>query len=118
MVKLYHFIHNEMIWKSRWSKDQIQTILFEQADMFWKRDFGIQREKMSDVKKASELPHAVIISGLRRVGKSTLLAQLAHSLGKDAFYYLNFEDDCNFIHSLSESYSRYEWITPFKLLIN
>ena len=38
-------------------------------------------------------PHAVIISGLRRVGKSTLLAQLAHRLGQDRFYYINFEDD-------------------------
>jgi len=35
----------------------------------------------------------VIISGLRRVGKSTLLAQLAHRLGKDQFHYVNFEDD-------------------------
>jgi hypothetical protein len=46
-----------------------------------------------DVQKASALPHAVIISGLRRVGKSTLLAQLAHTLSKEVFYYLNFEDD-------------------------
>jgi predicted AAA+ superfamily ATPase len=35
----------------------------------------------------------VIISGLRRVGKSTLLSQMAHTLGKDAFFYVNFEDD-------------------------
>jgi predicted AAA+ superfamily ATPase len=35
----------------------------------------------------------VIISGLRRVGKSTVLAQLAHRLGEDQFYYLNFEDE-------------------------
>jgi predicted AAA+ superfamily ATPase len=27
------------------------------------------------------------------VGKSTLLAQMAHKLGKDSFYYVNFEDD-------------------------
>ncbi len=42
---------------------------------------------------AASLPHAVIISGLRRAGKSTLLAQLAHRLGEDQFYYLNFEDE-------------------------
>ena len=34
-----------------------------------------------------------MISGLRRVGKSTLLAQLAHRIGQDTFYYVNFEDD-------------------------
>ena len=39
------------------------------------------------------VPHAVIVSGLRRVGKSTLLAQTAHKLGSNQFYYVNFEDD-------------------------
>jgi predicted AAA+ superfamily ATPase len=43
--------------------------------------------------QAAGLPHAVIISGLRRAGKSTLLAQMAHQLGREQFYYLNFEDD-------------------------
>jgi predicted AAA+ superfamily ATPase len=68
-------------------------MLLEQYRAFWRRDTGIEREKLSDVEKASGVPHAVIISGLRRVGKSTLLAQLAHRLGEDAFYYINFEDD-------------------------
>ncbi len=90
---MYDFSMNEIIWKDRWSKDQIRTILFEQSEIFWQRDPGIQREKLNDVQKASALPHAVIISGLRRVGKSTLLAQFAHTLGKEAYYYLNFEDD-------------------------
>ena len=35
----------------------------------------------------------MVISGLRRVGKSTLLAQFAHRLGEEQFYYINFEDD-------------------------
>ena len=45
------------------------------------------------MEQAADLPHAVIVSGLRRVGKSTLLVQAAHKLGKDKFYYINFEDD-------------------------
>jgi predicted AAA+ superfamily ATPase len=57
------------------------------------RDIGIPRVQLEILLKASSLPHAVIVSGLRRVGKSTLLAQLAHQLGKDAFYYINFEDE-------------------------
>lgn len=68
-------------------------MLLEQFEAFWKRDTGIPRDRLSDVEQAANLPHAVIVSGLRRVGKSTLLAQMAHRLGKDAFYYLNFEDD-------------------------
>lgn len=44
-------------------------------------------------RQAAGLSHAVIVSGLRRVGKSTLLAQTAHRLGLEQLYYLNFEDD-------------------------
>ncbi len=68
-------------------------MLLEQFDSFWKRETGIPRERLAEVEQAGSLPHAVIISGLRRVGKSTLLAQMANKLGRDAFYYLNFEDD-------------------------
>ena len=68
-------------------------MLLEQHQAFWDLDTGIERVQLADIERAADLPHAVIISGLRRVGKSTLLAQLAHRLGKDAFYYINFEDD-------------------------
>lgn len=68
-------------------------MLLEQFQAFWQRDAGIEREKLADIEKAAGVPHAIIISGLRRVGKSTLLAQVAHRLGEDAFYYINFEDD-------------------------
>ncbi len=84
---------DENFWKSRWSKDQIKAMLLEQFDSFWARGVGIERTQLAEVERASRVPHAVIVSGLRRVGKSTLLAQMAHKLGKDAFYYLNFEDD-------------------------
>lgn len=84
---------NENIRKNRWSKDQVRTMLLDQSQSFWERDTGIPRSRLEAVERAADLHHAVIISGLRRVGKSTLLAQLAHRLGKDAYYYLNFEDD-------------------------
>ena len=90
---MYHFNMNENLWKSRWSKDQVKSMLLEQFDSFLKRETGIPRDRLTEVEQAGSLPHAVIISGLRRVGKSTLLAQMANKLGKDAFYYLNFEDD-------------------------
>ena len=84
---------NENLWKSRWSNDQIKAMLLEQYDAFWKIDTGIERAQLSKLERAAHLPHALIISGLRRVGKSTLLAQMAHKLGSDSFYYFNFEDD-------------------------
>jgi len=84
---------NENSWKMRWSQEQIRAMLFEQFDFFWQRETGIERFKIKEIEKAIPSPHAIVISGLRRVGKSTLLAQVAHKLGKDLFYYLNFEDD-------------------------
>lgn len=68
-------------------------MLLEQFQAFWQRDTGIEREKLAEIDKAASVPYAVIVSGLRRVGKSTLLAQVAHRLREDAFYYINFEDD-------------------------
>ena len=68
-------------------------MLLEQFQAFWQRDNGIEREQPAYLRRATRQPHAIIISGLRRVGKSTLLAQLAHHLGRERFYYINFEDD-------------------------
>ena len=90
---VYHFIMNENNWKARWSKEQIRAMLIEQFESFKKLDLGIKREKMKEVEQAAKPPHAVIISGLRRAGKSTLLAQMAHRIGFDKFFYINFEDD-------------------------
>ncbi len=84
---------NANIWKTRWSRDQLRALLLEQSQTFWQRHTGIERERLADVDRAATLPHAVIVSGLRRAGKSTLLAQLAHRLGEDRFYYINFEDE-------------------------
>jgi len=80
-------------WKSRWTHEQIRALVIEQHEAFWRRDTGTPREALAQVERAAPLPHAVVISGLRRAGKSTLLAQMAHRLGRDAFYYVNFEDE-------------------------
>jgi predicted AAA+ superfamily ATPase len=89
----YHFIMSENPWQNRWSSDQIRAMLSEQFEAFWHLEPGIERRQMPALLRAAEAPHAVIVSGLRRVGKSTLLAQFAHRLGRDSFYYLNFEDE-------------------------
>lgn len=57
-------------------------MLLEQFQAFWRRDTCIERAQLADLERAAPLPHAVIISGLRWAGKSTLLAQLAHRLGE------------------------------------
>ncbi len=84
---------NENNWRSKWSKDEIRAMLLEQFNAFWQHDIGVERTQLTAVQQAAALPHAIIISGLRRVGKSTLLAQMAHQLGQERFYYINFEDE-------------------------
>jgi predicted AAA+ superfamily ATPase len=84
---------SENLWRAKWPPDQLKAMLVEQQQAFWGRETGLERAALAQVERAASVPHAVIISGLRRVGKSTLLAQLAHRLGEDQFYYLNFEDD-------------------------
>lgn len=89
----YYFSMSDNPWASRWTKDQIKSMVLEQFEFFWNLDTGIVRTQLSQVESARNVPHAVIVSGLRRAGKSTLLAQMAHRLGSDQFYYVNFEDD-------------------------
>jgi len=84
---------NETNWRSNWNRDQINAILLEQYQVFHHLDTGIQREQLTQLGHVSSLPHAVIISGLRRVGTSALLAQMAYQLEEDIYYYLNFEDE-------------------------
>ncbi len=51
-------------------------------------DLGIEREEISSIDL--DVPFVIVLSGIRRCGKSTLLLQMmSHSKG---FYYFNFED--------------------------
>ena len=84
---------NENNWQAKWSQTQLQGILREQRNAFWQRPIGVKREQLATVLQYADAPHAVIVSGLRRAGKSTLLLQLAHTLGENAFYYISFDDD-------------------------
>jgi len=51
-------------------------------------DKGIEREEIKDIDV--EIPFAIVLSGIRRCGKSTLLRQLMNKVKN--FYYFNFED--------------------------
>lgn len=75
----------ENFWKSKCPKEQIKAMLLEQFQAFGQRDTDIERDQLAGLEQAASLPHAVIIPGLRRVGKSTLLAQLVQRLGEDKF---------------------------------
>ena len=51
-------------------------------------DCGIERELLNKI--TFKVPHAIVISGIRRCGKSTLLKQLMKKT--KSYYYFNFED--------------------------
>ena len=72
----------------------IRALLIEQREEFLKKDLGTERTKLAEIAHYKNKPHTVIISGLRRAGKSTLLAQLAHSFyPQNEYFFVNFEDE-------------------------
>lgn len=75
-------------------KDLLKNLLIDQAEQFKNKELGITREKLGQIQRYRKSSHAIVISGLRRVGKSTLLAQIAHKFyTTGSYYYVNFEDE-------------------------
>lgn len=79
--------------QSRLSKDLLALALREQQETFIAQDLGIQREILEGLRKTIAAPQITVITGLRRVGKSTLLAQIANKYLEGDYYFVNFEDD-------------------------
>ena len=74
-------------------KSLLKEIILEQRDFIDRAEQGIEREVLLGLKKYFKLPHTLVVAGIRRVGKSTLLVQLMRSFYKDTSYYFNFEDE-------------------------
>ncbi len=71
----------------------LKGIVLEQKKYLGTLDLGVPREALKVIENYARLPHTVLISGMRRTGKSTLLAQIADRFyGRDV-YYFNFEDE-------------------------
>lgn len=84
----------------------IGQVIESQKERLNSRDTGLPR-KFTGIQNLTS--HAIIVSGIRRCGKSTLLQQMHEAFGKDSVY-LNFEDprlagfdlsDFNRLHELS-----------------
>ena len=73
--------------------DRLSSILREQYEAFSNVDLGIPREILPEILAGLESPKILVITGLRRVGKSTLLAQIAHKHLSDNYFFVNFEDE-------------------------
>ncbi len=76
------------------SFEQIRLALIEQKQEFINQNPGTTRNLLTVVARYVKTPFPVIISGLRRAGKSTLLAQLARRFYPNGnYFYVNFEDE-------------------------
>jgi len=75
--------------------NEIKEVLVMQQEKFNAAELSVLREEaLSELEKYIEGPQAVVISGLRRAGKSTFLSQIAHKYYKKKdYYYVNFDDD-------------------------
>ncbi len=76
------------------STEQLKQILTEQKQAITARPLGTLRNELSSVPKLKKLPHVVVITGLRRTGKSTFLRQIINKYySQDKCYFINFEDE-------------------------
>ncbi|MGE9811358.1 ATP-binding protein, partial [Ferroplasma acidiphilum] len=69
-------------------KETLKRVVNSQRDDLKAFEYGTTREKLEDINL--DMPYAIILSGIRRCGKSTLLHQYISNI--DNYYYLNFED--------------------------
>ncbi len=74
-------------------KTLLKEIILEQEQNRQTVETGIPRAALDVVSRHIVLPHAVVISGIRRCGKSTLLNQIISNFYKKGVYYFNFEDE-------------------------
>lgn len=84
-------------------KDVIKQILLEQETIN-SADIGIEREQLALVESLVPLSHAIIISGIRRCGKSTLMRQILRKFYEEKFYFVDFEDE-RFVKFTTEDFN-------------
>lgn len=75
------------------SSTNLHILLSEQFRRFSSLELGLPRHALAQIQPHIKSPHIIVISGLRRCGKSTLQAQLAQKFFPGNYHYLNFDDE-------------------------
>ena len=78
----------------------LENIVEQQSVRLQQRDMGLKREMFPTTNSLSS--HALIVSGIRRCGKSTLLLQLMKEMDAASVFFMNFESPQLFDFSLSD----------------
>lgn len=87
------------------NKEQLKQILTDQRTSLLNKKFGVKRQELDNYSQKEKLPHVLVITGLRRVGKSTFLRQIIKEYYSDKnFYYINFEDE-RFLNFQAEDFN-------------
>ncbi|MCX7114564.1 MAG: ATP-binding protein [Gammaproteobacteria bacterium] len=71
----------------------LKSVLIEQREAFQVQDPTIEREALLAVERHIDNPQVLVVSGLRRSGKSVLLAQIWNKHYHDNAYFITFEDE-------------------------
>ena len=87
------------------SLERLSSVLREQQETFYNVDLGIPREILPEIAAGLSSPQIIVITGLRRVGKSTLLAQIAQAQLSGSHYFVNFEDE-RFLSFTADQFDR------------
>ncbi len=78
----------------------LEFVIEQQKNRLKTKDTGLKREFMPAIQSLSS--HALIISGIRRCGKSTLLMQMIKEMKDEDILFLNFESPQLYDFSLSD----------------
>jgi uncharacterized protein len=74
-------------------KQHLERIIFDQSEDLKKMELGFTRNKLLDIDSHIKSKTNIVITGVRRSGKSILLLQIMDKYYKDKFYYLRFADE-------------------------
>jgi len=75
------------------TSEQLKKVIIPQNLRFTKYEETVPREILGEITSLSATPHVLIITGMRRAGKSTLLKQINENLFSSKQTYLNFEGE-------------------------
>lgn len=73
------------------TKSIIEEVSLKQLEILNKKDLGLDRQLKNSIHLKTLSSHVLIITGIRRSGKSTLLSQIITEI-KSKVFFLNFED--------------------------
>lgn len=89
-------------------KSLLKEIILEQKKYIDTLEEGTEREDLLKLKKLFKMPHTLVVAGIRRVGKSTLLVQIMRRFFLKESFYFNFEDERLLNFTTSDFNSLYE----------